>query len=60
MRDATGGTMTKTGKWKVEKGNLKLTFSNGAPEKSYSLEIGSDGAPTLNGTPLNAGRVHFE
>lgn len=53
--DAAGGAVTVEGKWRVEKGQLKLVWNVDKREKAYSVSI-ENRAPIINGAPLKDGR----
>jgi len=52
------GTAT-VGKWKIEKGQLKVTFKDTNEVKAWPVDIGADRNPTIGGVALKAGRYEL-
>jgi len=53
--DAAGGALNIEGKWRVEKGQLKLVWNIDKREKSYTVTI-VNRAPMINGASLKDGK----
>ncbi len=59
-RDAANTTPVLEGKWKIEKSQLKLIFTESKEVKAWPIDVGPDRTPTINGVTLQAGRYVIE
>lgn len=58
LRINKDGTAT-AGKWKIEKGLLKVTFTETNEVKTWPVDIGDDRSPTIGGVALKSGRYEL-